>query len=207
MQKVGKEMATYLGDFQFGVGISGGVEAVLHAVGRFVKARWSSTNLSMLFVDFKNAFNMADRGKMLQEVRLRSQVGVKLLGGAVSMDARFIEDFANMRVSKSIELMSALEQLNDPQYELVLLRVCMGLKAYVQFDAALRKALHNVATSESPGFGALNGDLQLCRFDQKAFSLELIVLNGCGFAGFHSFYRHLCELPSEQQQYHLGDQF
>ena len=33
MQKVGKKMTTYLGDFSFGFGIFEGVEAVLHMVG------------------------------------------------------------------------------------------------------------------------------------------------------------------------------
>ncbi|KAK1351434.1 hypothetical protein POM88_054364 [Heracleum sosnowskyi] len=104
----------------------------------------------------------------------RPQVGVRLLGGAISMDASFIEDFANMRVSKSKELMGVLEQFNDPQCELVLLRVCMGLRklcyalrtcppsffteASAQFDAALRKALHNVVNQKVPDLVLFNGD-------------------------------------------------
>lgn len=57
----------------------------------------------------------------------RSQVGVKFLGGSISMYGDFIEEFAKKKVLKRVELMGALEQLNDPQFELVLLRVCMRL--------------------------------------------------------------------------------
>lgn len=71
LKKVGKEMATYLWNFQFGVGISEGAEAISHAVSRFIVVHGSNTNFSMLFVDFKNAFNMIDRGKMLEKVRAR----------------------------------------------------------------------------------------------------------------------------------------
>ena len=57
----------------------------------------------------------------------RPHIGSKLFGGAISMNVGFIEDFVSKRVSKFVELMDALEQLNDPQCELVLLRSCMGL--------------------------------------------------------------------------------
>lgn len=44
---------------------------------------------------------------------------MKLLGGVVSMDVEFVADFANSRVTKSVELMGALEQLTDPQCKLI----------------------------------------------------------------------------------------
>ncbi|KAK1370565.1 hypothetical protein POM88_036657 [Heracleum sosnowskyi] len=85
------------------------------------------------------------------------------------MDTMFIEDFANTRVSKFIELMGALEHLNDPQCELVLLRVSMGL-------------------TEGPGFGALQWrltTLPICAgelgvyisSDARLFALWILVFN------------------------------
>nr|GEV89797.1 hypothetical protein [Tanacetum cinerariifolium] len=61
----------YLDDLQFGVGVSGASEAILHAVNRLIKGRGDEVGLSMLLVDFKNAFNLVDREVMLREVRLR----------------------------------------------------------------------------------------------------------------------------------------
>ncbi|GJX27002.1 hypothetical protein Tco_0233298 [Tanacetum coccineum] len=60
----------YLDDLQFGVGVSGGGEAILHALNRLVKDRGDEVALSMLLVDFQNAFNLVDRKVMLEEVRL-----------------------------------------------------------------------------------------------------------------------------------------
>ncbi|GKD11828.1 hypothetical protein Tco_1196235 [Tanacetum coccineum] len=55
----------------FGVGVSGGGEAILHAMNRLVEDHSDDIGLSMLLVDFKNAFNLVDREVMLQEVRTR----------------------------------------------------------------------------------------------------------------------------------------
>ncbi|GKB75706.1 reverse transcriptase domain-containing protein [Tanacetum coccineum] len=68
---VGHSLDGYLDGLQFGVGVSGGGEAILHVVNRLIKGRGDDVGLSMLLVDFKNAFNLVDRGVMLQEVRLR----------------------------------------------------------------------------------------------------------------------------------------
>nr|GEZ77711.1 hypothetical protein [Tanacetum cinerariifolium] len=54
----------------FGVGVSRGREAILHAVNRLIEDREDETSLSMLLVDFKNAFNLVDHEVMLQEVRI-----------------------------------------------------------------------------------------------------------------------------------------
>nr|GEY76615.1 hypothetical protein [Tanacetum cinerariifolium] len=54
-------LGVYLDDLQFGVGISGGGEAILQAVNRLVEDRGDEVGLSMLLVDFQNAFNMVDR--------------------------------------------------------------------------------------------------------------------------------------------------
>ncbi|GKA49189.1 putative reverse transcriptase domain-containing protein [Tanacetum coccineum] len=56
---------------KFGVGVSGGGEAILHVVNRLIEGCRDDIGLSMLLVDFKNAFNLVDREVMLEEVRLR----------------------------------------------------------------------------------------------------------------------------------------
>ncbi|KAJ0843465.1 putative reverse transcriptase domain, exostosin [Helianthus annuus] len=71
MKGVGKEMAKYLGDFQFGVGIPCGAETVLHSANRFLNEYHQDGSLAMLTVDFSNAFNLVDRTALLCEVRKR----------------------------------------------------------------------------------------------------------------------------------------
>ncbi|GJW90618.1 putative reverse transcriptase domain-containing protein [Tanacetum coccineum] len=71
MKGVGKEMSKYLGDFQFGVGVSGGAEAVLHSANRVLSEYHNDGSLAMLTVDFLNAFNLVDRSALLHEVRVR----------------------------------------------------------------------------------------------------------------------------------------
>nr|GEX18215.1 zf-CCHC domain-containing protein/DUF4219 domain-containing protein/UBN2 domain-containing protein [Tanacetum cinerariifolium] len=61
----------YLDDLQFDARVSWVSEAILHAVNRLIKDRGDDVGLSILLVDFKNAFNLVDREVMLQEVRLR----------------------------------------------------------------------------------------------------------------------------------------
>ncbi|PWA73679.1 reverse transcriptase domain-containing protein [Artemisia annua] len=58
MKGVGKEMSKYLSDFQFGVGVSGGAEAVLHSVNRVLSEYHNDGSFAMLTVDFSNAFNL-----------------------------------------------------------------------------------------------------------------------------------------------------
>nr|GEY26945.1 hypothetical protein [Tanacetum cinerariifolium] len=60
----------YLDGLQFGVGVPGGGEAIMHAVNRLVEDRGDDVGILMLLVDFQNAFNLVDRTVMLQEVRL-----------------------------------------------------------------------------------------------------------------------------------------
>ncbi|GKD95488.1 hypothetical protein Tco_1379385 [Tanacetum coccineum] len=61
MRGVRKEMSKYLGDFQFGVGVPSGAEAVLHSANRFLNKFHSDGSLAMLTVDFSNAFNLSVR--------------------------------------------------------------------------------------------------------------------------------------------------
>ncbi|GKD38742.1 hypothetical protein Tco_1258949 [Tanacetum coccineum] len=67
---IGYSLDGYLNDLQFGVGVSRCGEAILHVVNRLIENQGDDVGLSMLLVDFKNAFNMVDREVMLQEVRL-----------------------------------------------------------------------------------------------------------------------------------------
>jgi hypothetical protein len=71
LKGVGKDMAKYLNDFQFGVGVSGGAKAILHCVNRVLNPRHGDGSLTMLTVDILNAFNLVDRSALLREVRLR----------------------------------------------------------------------------------------------------------------------------------------
>ncbi|KAD4981752.1 hypothetical protein E3N88_18423 [Mikania micrantha] len=71
MRGVGKEMAKYLGDFQFGVGVPSGAEAVLHSTNIFLNEFHMDGSLAMLTVDFSNAFNLVFRTSPLHEVRTR----------------------------------------------------------------------------------------------------------------------------------------
>ncbi|GKB64682.1 putative reverse transcriptase domain-containing protein [Tanacetum coccineum] len=61
----------YLNGLQFGLGVAGGSEAILHSVNHLIEACRDDVGLLMLLVDFKNAFNLVDREVMLREVRLR----------------------------------------------------------------------------------------------------------------------------------------
>nr|GEV55987.1 hypothetical protein [Tanacetum cinerariifolium] len=69
--RIGHSLDGYLNDLQLGVGVSRGGEAILHAVNQLIEDRSDDVGLSMLLVDFKNAFNLVDREVMLQEVRTR----------------------------------------------------------------------------------------------------------------------------------------
>ncbi|GKA62082.1 putative reverse transcriptase domain-containing protein [Tanacetum coccineum] len=71
MKGVGKEMSKYLSDFQFGVGVSGGAEAILHSVNRVLSEYHNDGSLAMLTMDFSNAFNLVDRSALLYEVRVK----------------------------------------------------------------------------------------------------------------------------------------
>nr|GEV09755.1 hypothetical protein [Tanacetum cinerariifolium] len=68
---IGHSLDTYLNDLQFGVRVLGGGDAILHAVNRLIEDRSDDIGLSMLLVDFQNAFNLVDWEIMLQEVHIR----------------------------------------------------------------------------------------------------------------------------------------
>ena len=56
--------------FQYGVDTQGSGEAILHSVNRLVEYKGDVVGISMLLVDFQNAFNLVDTSVMLQPVRL-----------------------------------------------------------------------------------------------------------------------------------------
>nr|GEX95660.1 PAS domain-containing protein tyrosine kinase family protein [Tanacetum cinerariifolium] len=58
---IGHSLDGYLNDLQFGIGVSGGGEGILHAVNRMIEDRGDDVSLSMLLMDLKNAFNLVDR--------------------------------------------------------------------------------------------------------------------------------------------------
>ncbi|GJU65888.1 hypothetical protein Tco_1247723 [Tanacetum coccineum] len=68
---IGHSLDGYLNGLQFGVGVAGESEAILHSVNRLIEALGDDVGLSMLLMDFKNAFNLVDREVVLREVRLR----------------------------------------------------------------------------------------------------------------------------------------
>ncbi|GKB15918.1 putative reverse transcriptase domain-containing protein, partial [Tanacetum coccineum] len=68
---IGNSMNTYLQDFQFGVGVPGGCEVVLHSANRLVESKGNEVGLSMLLEDFSNAFNLVDMSVLLEESRVR----------------------------------------------------------------------------------------------------------------------------------------
>ncbi|KAL5713679.1 hypothetical protein ACHQM5_015733 [Ranunculus cassubicifolius] len=66
---VGQEVGPYLEGNQFGVGVPGGCEAILHSVNRLMEEKGQCGSYTMLLVDFRNAFNLVDRNVMLEEVQ------------------------------------------------------------------------------------------------------------------------------------------
>ncbi|XP_026390360.1 uncharacterized protein LOC113285825 [Papaver somniferum] len=92
-------------------------------------------------------------------------------GGPVSMDSKFISDMMINKVNKTVQLMSAIKKLKDPQSEMLLLCNCTGVSrlyfalrttnpASLQqdtelFDDHLLKYLRLLVTGDGSGFGPL----------------------------------------------------
>ncbi|XP_026396007.1 uncharacterized protein LOC113290640 [Papaver somniferum] len=66
-----KEMTTYLRNHQFSVGIPCGSKGILHSTNRLIELKGDQDNMTMLLIDFTNAFNLVDRTVLIQEVRAR----------------------------------------------------------------------------------------------------------------------------------------
>nr|GEU56715.1 hypothetical protein [Tanacetum cinerariifolium] len=117
--------------------MSGGGEAILHAVNRLIEDRGDDVGLSMLLVDFKNAFNLAlelimkdvpSSGLHLNVDKTEvagifsPNIGrplhrVKLLGGPASVYFDFNSELVMKKVTKTIVLMDTVARINDPQME------------------------------------------------------------------------------------------
>ena len=102
---VGDSMNSYLQDFQFGVGVPGGCEAVLHSVNMLIESKGREVGLSMLLVDFKNAFNLVDRSVLLQEARgdaLLLPLGLSSVMRALPGSIMRTPSFGHVRVSNKV---------------------------------------------------------------------------------------------------------
>ncbi|KAL6502820.1 hypothetical protein OROHE_023988 [Orobanche hederae] len=113
----------------------------------------------------------------------RPLLGVKLLGGAASIDAGFIRGLAMKRAVNAVDLMSLLPQLCDPQSELLLLRSCMGIaklffglrtcqpihmqEAALFFDRGLRGSIEDIVVCGGPFFGEIQ-----CGLGQRMSPVE-----------------------------------
>jgi hypothetical protein len=64
-------MAKYFNEFQFGVGVSGGAEAILNSVNMVLNLQHEDGSSTMLTVDFLNTFNLVDKSTLLREVRFK----------------------------------------------------------------------------------------------------------------------------------------
>ncbi|XP_026391877.1 uncharacterized protein LOC113287356 isoform X2 [Papaver somniferum] len=95
--------------------------------------------------------------------------GVKLLGGPVSLSMEFCSNMVLSRVDKAVQLMGNIQELEDPQSELLLLRNCTGVarmyftlrttspkaiqSAAVMFDKHLMDYLRRLVVGDGAGFG------------------------------------------------------
>nr|GEV00235.1 ribonuclease H-like domain, reverse transcriptase, RNA-dependent DNA polymerase [Tanacetum cinerariifolium] len=86
-----KEIPKYLSDFKLEVGVSGGVEAMLHSVKRLLSEYHNDGSLSMLIVHFLNAFNLMDRSALLYKVRIKDSCKLDLHAWYLD-DGTIIED-------------------------------------------------------------------------------------------------------------------
>lgn len=62
-------MSTYLGNHQFGVGIPCSGEGILHSANALLELKGSQDTMTMLLIDFTNAFNVVSRTVLIKEVR------------------------------------------------------------------------------------------------------------------------------------------
>ncbi|GJZ48170.1 reverse transcriptase domain-containing protein [Tanacetum coccineum] len=161
---IGHSLDGYLDGLQFGVGVPGGGEAILHAVNRLVEDRGDDVGLSMLLVDFQNAFNLVDRTVMLEEVRLRCPAISRWVEFYYFSPARLM-----VRVMDCISTLTKLSFSAQGRPQEQIGRACAGVSklyftmrtcpprvfesAQLSFDMALRSALERIVTASGSGFG------------------------------------------------------
>ena len=72
--KVAEEAAAFLTPLQFGVGVRGGCEAIVHAARETLQdSSIPQDERFCLLVDFENGFNQGNQTKILQEVRTHNR--------------------------------------------------------------------------------------------------------------------------------------
>ncbi|GKD86610.1 hypothetical protein Tco_1357764 [Tanacetum coccineum] len=133
MKGVGKEMSKYLSDFQFGVGVSGGAEAILHSVDRVLSEYYNDGCLAMLTVDFSNAFNLVDRSTLLHEIK----DSCKLL-----LHAWYLDD--GTVIGDSEEVTRVLDIIKKPSSGVKLLGGAVSRDTYFISGLAMRRAANVV---------------------------------------------------------------
>ncbi|GKE22688.1 hypothetical protein Tco_1434200, partial [Tanacetum coccineum] len=109
----------YLDDLQFDVRVSGGSEAILHAMNRLIKLRGYNVVLLMLLVDFKNAFNLVDQDIMLREAWYLDDgiiVGDTLVVGKVL--ELIMEDGPRYGLHLNVDITEVFWPVEDPRSRL-----------------------------------------------------------------------------------------
>ncbi|XP_026382565.1 uncharacterized protein LOC113277787 [Papaver somniferum] len=106
-------MTSYLGDYQFGVGVPVGVESILHAVNCLLELKGHSNKMSMLLIDFSNAFNMQGDplGPLLFALNLHPLVKTIVSRCTLDLHAWYLDDGTiigdTMEVAKTLSIIEA----------------------------------------------------------------------------------------------------
>ncbi|XP_026404939.1 uncharacterized protein LOC113300025 isoform X1 [Papaver somniferum] len=127
--------------------------------------------------------------------------GVKLLGGPVSLNMEFCSNMVLSRVDKAVHLMDKIQELEDPQSELLLLRNCTGVSrlyftlrttspkdiqpAVVRFDEHLLSYLRRLVVGDSAGFGMVQQRLATLPIKDGGFGVLTMADTAC-FTVFHT---------------------
>ncbi|GKB23930.1 hypothetical protein Tco_0863331 [Tanacetum coccineum] len=166
-----KEMSKYLRDFQFGVGVPNGAEAVLHGANRFLNKFHSDGSLAMLTVDFSNAFNLVDQNTLLHEGRggpaglelniKKTEVFWPSCNGVKVKEGLFPRDIGRPTlgvkllggaVSRDAGFISSLACGNGHRVLSELMSFFPG-EAVSIFDNGLRRAIEAIVVCGGPFFG------------------------------------------------------
>nr|GEU79300.1 putative GDP-L-fucose synthase 2 [Tanacetum cinerariifolium] len=144
---IGHSLDGYFDDLQFGVGVSGGGEAILHTVNHLIEGRGDDVgNTPYGHAKGCSKASYLDDGTIIGDTLVvgkedpRSKLagvfppiiarplhGVKLLGRPASVDFNFSSELVMKRVAKIIVLMDTFAKINDLQCELLLCRACTGI--------------------------------------------------------------------------------
>ncbi|GKD97714.1 hypothetical protein Tco_1381611 [Tanacetum coccineum] len=146
---IGYSLDGYLDGLQFGVGVPGGGEAIIHVtwylddgtivgdtlvVGKVLELITEDGPRCGLHLNVDKTelfWPKEDPRSRLEGVFppniSRLLHGVKLLGGLISMDADFSSALVMKRVLKTIGLLDVVAKINDRQCEFLLIRACAGI--------------------------------------------------------------------------------